>query len=106
MAPQAAIGAVVELLTATNKFIDEIAPWKLVKEDKEKTGECLSVCLEVLRVAAILLSPVMPERCEKVLTQFGCAENFTFSDALSWGVIKEGAPIKKEDILFPRISLV
>jgi methionyl-tRNA synthetase len=105
MAPQAAIGVVIELLTATNKYIDEIAPWKLVKEDKEKTGECLSVCLEVLRIAAVLLSPVMPEKCEKILLQFGISKKPTLSDAQVWGVLKEGLEIKKEDILFPRISL-
>jgi methionyl-tRNA synthetase len=105
MAPQAAVGAVIDLLSATNKFIDEIAPWKLVKEDKDKTGECLSVCLEVLRIAAILLSPVMPEKCASILSQLGVHGTPQLADAKVWGRLMDGAEIKKGEILFPRITL-
>ena len=105
MAPQNAVGTIIELLTATNKYIDILAPWKLVKEDKEKTGECLTVCLEVLRIAAILLSPVMPEKCAKILSDLHQSTSPTFEDAKKWGVLKAGSSVVKGDILFPRITL-
>ena len=105
MAPQAAVGVVIDLLTKTNQYIDAIAPWKLVKENKDKTGECLSVCLEILRIAAILLYPVMPEKCARILQDFQQPCPPQLDQAKQWGAIQIGAPVVKGEILFPRITL-
>lgn len=113
MHPQGAIIAVIELLTSTNKYIDAIAPWKLVKEGTpdamSKTAECLTATLEVLRIAAILLSPVMPTKCDDLLKRIGLPEldniNRSFESASKWGVLKKGTFIVKGDGLFGRITL-
>lgn len=105
MAPQAAVGAVVDLLTATNRYIDGIAPWKTAKEDLVLTGECLRVSLEVLRIAGILLSPVMPEKMSVLLRSFGWEKPPSFGDTANARALTAGAPVSKGDILFPRVSL-
>lgn len=104
MAPQAAVGHVVDLLSATNRYIDTVAPWKLAKEDLKTTGECLYACLEVVRIATILLSPVMPTKLQTLAGQLGLQTPGTFTDASTWGVLKAGSRIDKGEPLFPRIQ--
>ena len=45
-----------ELLVELNKYLEQTAPWKLVKTDKRKAGMVLYDCLEALRICGILLS--------------------------------------------------
>lgn len=60
---------VMYVLRLGNLFYHRQAPWKLVK-DEAKTNELLRtlfVCLEVLRVTSIILSPIVPAICKQVL---------------------------------------
>lgn len=104
MAPHAAVGHVVDLLSAANKYIDTIAPWKLAKEDMKTTGECLAACIEVLRIAGILLSPVMPSKTAQLLKDIGYTGPVTADAAHSWGETPPGTAVTKGEILFPRIQ--
>ena len=102
-APQSALTAIMELLSSTNKYIDNFAPWKLVKEDAVKTAECLVSSLEVVRIVAILLSPVMPQKMSQLLVSMGI-DNFDIDDTQIWGMLSPGTPITKGEPIFPRIN--
>lgn len=104
MAPQAAIEEIIQLLNACNKFIDEKAPWKLAKENLPLAGEVLYCALEVLRVSAILLSPVMPHKMSELLENIGAGEVASFAAAEVRMGLPSGAAIKKGEPLFPRIA--
>lgn len=101
LAPHAAIGEVVSLLSAANKYIDTMAPWKLAKEDIKLAGECLSAVYDVLRVAAALLNPVMPGKTKELFVALGYEESV---DALT--VIKERGKgkVALASPLFPRLN--
>lgn len=103
-APQAAVGHVVDLLTEANKFLENQAPWKKAKEDLNAAGETLITALEVLRIAGILLNPVMPEKTKELLKRVGANENFTFEETLIAQNLKAGTEVIKADPLFPRIQ--
>ena len=65
------------LISRTNKYIDEIAPWKLFKdEEKEKLESCMYHLVENLRKIAILLFPAMEETSNEILNQLGLNEKF------------------------------
>ncbi len=70
-----AFGEVLEkiygLMIRTNKYIDDKAPWKLGADQKELLGEILVECLAVLRVLAVLLHPVMPEKTQAIWERLG-----------------------------------
>ena len=104
MAPNLAIGHVIELLSATNRYIDTLAPWKAAKDDLPKAGETLYTALEALRISAILLSPVMPGKMATLLTQIGWTAFPAFSDATKWGLLLEGTSVSKGEGLFPRVE--
>ncbi len=63
-----------------NQLFDAKMPWKLVKEDVEATRAVLSGTLNLFRLMAIALKPVLPSYAEKVERLFGEAP-YTFADA-------------------------
>ena len=82
-----------------NQYLEENAPWKLAKTDKQKAGDVLYNAMEALRFSAVALSPVMPEKCSELLKRLG-AEN----SVLEWGGLISGVQIQKGKSLFPRID--
>ncbi len=67
-----ALEEIWKIISMTNKYIDETAPWVLVKE--EKTRELASVMYhlaENLRKIGILLKPIMDNTSKEILSQLG-----------------------------------
>jgi methionyl-tRNA synthetase len=59
------------LADKANKYFDEHAPWKLVTTDPELTQKVLTTTLNLFRIIAIYLTPVLPEFSNKVAQLFG-----------------------------------
>ena len=94
-----AIEAIMQFIRTVNKYMEENAPWKLVKDDKVAAGRILYVAGESLRLGAILLSPIMPNRSATLLDALNVeGKNF------SWGGLKPGRKLKDHEPLFPRIK--
>ncbi len=102
--PQKAIGHIVDLLTEANKYLETQAPWKVAKTDLNAAAESLVTSLEVLRIAGMLLTPVMPAKMKSLLETIGWNKPLKFSDASTWGLIAAGTPVKKAEALFPRLE--
>jgi methionyl-tRNA synthetase len=101
----ALVEEIMQLVRATNRYFEANAPWKLVKSDLTATGNVLYNCAEALRIAAVLLSPIMPERTAALLSRFGEAnEQFALDEACIWGRLRPGSQFEKGDALFPRID--
>ena len=105
--PHLALDEVFKLISRANKYIDETTPWILAKEESKKArlGGVLYNLLEALRVSLILLTPFMPESCEKAFAQIGAsADAVTWEAASAYGVLSAGTKVVKGDTLFPRID--
>ena len=89
---------IMKFVSSINKYMEEQKPWKLVKEDKVGAGTVLYTAGESMRVATILLSPVMPNRCAEVLHTFNSGKS------LEWGGLKPGVKLNDHETLFPRIQ--
>lgn len=83
-----------------NQLFDAKMPWKLVKEDVEATRAVLTGTLNLFRLMAIALKPVLPVYAAKVETLFGEAP-YTFADAAR---DVEGTPIGAYEHLAARID--
>ncbi len=99
-----AIEAVMNLLRAANKYIDEVAPWVLAKDETKKgvLEGALYHLFEVIRIATILLEPIMPSCAQKVYKQIH-TENTQF-DKLSFGA-QEVYKIQEAQVLFKRLDV-
>lgn len=105
--PNGAIFAVRRLSGAVNRYLEEKAPWKRIKEEggRETTAVTLYHAAEALRIVGTLLHPVMPERCGELLRRLGAAvEPTSFGESLVWGGLAAGAPVISGAPLFPRFD--
>ena len=107
--PRKALDEIFKVIQRANKYIDENAPWALAK-DMETNGKRLSHVLynllEATRICGILLTPFMPESCEKLFAQIGApAESRTWDAAAEWGALPETAAVTKGENLFPRLDM-
>jgi len=105
---QNALAEVFKVISRTNKYIDETAPWALGKDESQKARlACvLYNLLESLGVSAALLTPFMPESAEKIAQQIGaCAEDVSYENAGRYGVLPKDVTVHKGATLFPRIDM-
>ncbi|HMQ10689.1 MAG TPA: methionine--tRNA ligase [Oligoflexia bacterium] len=104
MAPDQAVAKIFDVLTLVNQYVDEKAPWKMAKEDVSAAGHVLGFCIETIRVCAILLQPVMPEKMQNLFCRLG-VKNTNIDQAEQFSVLNTDVKIEKADPLFPRIDL-
>ena len=93
------INDIMIFIGSINVFMEQKEPWKLVKSDKVQAGNILYHCAESLRLAAVMLSPVMPSKTKDILDILG-----TNDVELVWGKLKSGSKISTSEPIFPRIS--
>ena len=105
-APQNAIGEIFKVLNRANKYIDENAPWLLIKEEgkKPRLARVLYNLLETIRICAGLLTPFMPETCAEIAKRVGAPET-AWDDLCVFGVLPADVAVTLGDALFPRIDL-
>lgn len=105
-----AAGAVMELIHAANRYIEESEPWALAKDPAraEELALVIASVLESIRVSAHLLMPFMPQSSEEVLRRLAAADELGTTDLLAtvaWGGLKSAAPVVKGAALFPRLAI-
>ena len=93
-----AIEDVMQYIRSVNKYMENHAPWKLVKEDRDSAGRVLYTAAEALRISAVLLSPVMPNRTAVLIDALNAV-----GSPLKWGGLTPDNPLKNHEPLFPRI---
>ena len=62
---------VLRIASVGNEYFQTKQPWKLVKEDKEKTGEVLFNALALSKALAIFIEPFLPSAAEAIWAQLG-----------------------------------
>jgi len=70
---KAAIGAVMDVATAANRYLSDMEPWKLKNSDPERMASVLHVALQVVDDVKTLLTPFTPSSSAKVHAALGGA---------------------------------
>ena len=65
--PRSMSPRVFDVVAETNRYFANAEPWKLAKTDPARMRLVLYVTIETLRIAAILLQPIMPGSMGKLL---------------------------------------
>ena len=74
------------LISRTNKYIDETMPWVLAKEEeKEKLSSVMYHLIENLRKIAILIKPFMNDTADNILRQIGVKNE----SLVNWNSLKQ-----------------
>jgi len=96
-----ALKLIMLLSKKANQYFQEQAPWKEIKENREKAQNTLAVLVNMIKDISILIHPVMPSVAEKIQEQLGMEKNFSFEG------IKEqlsNHQIGKPEVLFRKIE--
>ena len=104
-----ALSTIWQLVSRTNKYIDETQPWALAK-DEAKLDELASVMVhlaESLRRIAIMLKPFLTATPKKIFEQLDCNDPLLQSwDSLKeFGMISDQSTVKKGQPIFPRLDM-
>jgi methionyl-tRNA synthetase len=101
-----AISEAMNLVKATNKFFNDRAPWILAKEGKKaELGGVLYACCEAIRIATIILYPIMPNKMRQVRSVFGLDDGtLTLDKACTFFDLKPGTRVVLQEAVFPRLE--
>ena len=105
-----AFGAVWQLIRDANAYIEEQQPWATHKAgDAAATAAVLGDCLEVLRIVALLASPVIPRAAAELWRRLGLAGAPEDAAAARRRALGRGAPPRatrwrRAPSLFPRLD--
>ncbi len=118
--------AIITLAHSSNKYIDDLAPWALFKQEKHaELAEVLYAALESARLAAYLLAPIVPKISTDIYRQLGLAIDFDLvggnnlvgSDVnvsnlsascqhhLEWGILKANDLLGEPRPIFAKLEL-
>ncbi len=96
---------IIHLLTKTNQYMEQMAPWKLIKKNKKQSALVLRTALETLYLSAVLLKPFMPNKMAQLLDSLSCPDEWPV-EHLKKGIFpKAGVLIQDIPPLFPKITL-
>ncbi len=99
-----------ELVNKANKYIEEMAPWRLAK-DSSKASRLATVMYnlaETIRVVTILCTPHMPTLPGKIWEQLGILDKkevHSWQSSKEWGAFPAGVTINRGKPIFPRIQV-
>lgn len=92
-----------------NNYISVTEPWAVIKTDAERAAAILRVCINLIRIFAILSAPIMPDVAAKMLAKLHLdAKDMPllkcFNIAKEITAVKAGQPFEVGDMLFERIT--
>ncbi|HEY3131101.1 MAG TPA: methionine--tRNA ligase, partial [Acidobacteriota bacterium] len=100
--------SVWEFISAANRYIVAREPWKLAKSPSQKSqlDEVMVNSLEVLRLLALLLRPLLPQTAADIWQCLGIDTPLQAPgwDQVRWGEFPAGTRIGPVKQLFPRID--
>lgn len=106
---------ILTLVRASNKYIDDSAPWSLFKQEKQtEVEQILYAVLESVRLSAYLLSPIVPNISNKIYQQLGFDWDFNsnqqdtgreyFTIHSSWGKLSTNKTLGKASPVFSKLE--
>ena len=110
--------AILALAQEANGYLNDRAPWKLIKQDDQRdvVAADLYAVLEAARLVAVLLSPLLPDLSERILLQLdqtplasgsqACGEPpDAWARARAWGGLRGGAALPEPSPVMARLEL-
>jgi len=94
---------IFELMSDANAYIDNQAPWKLLKSDLQRMNVVLFTVLNIIRGCSIMLLPVMPDSANKVLDILNVDNKDRYLKNINT-LISNDIKIVNPNPIFPRIE--
>ncbi len=102
-----ALEAVWNIISRTNKYIDETAPWVLAKDEalRDQLASVMSHLAASLRVVAHLIQPFMMTTSNAIMEQLGLPVVFDLENLELSGFPENVTVVSKGTPIFPRLDM-
>jgi methionyl-tRNA synthetase len=98
-----AIRVVMDLAHETNRYLDEKAPWKTIKEDRQATADSLYTAIAVISTLRTMLYPFLPfssQKLHEMLGFDGKVEDYGWK----WQQLPPGQKLQSPQPLFTKLD--
>jgi methionyl-tRNA synthetase len=101
-----ALARIMKFVSFANKYFDKEAVWHVVTEDKEKAGQILYNCIQIIRPLSVLLSPFIPDSMRDLARMLQVEESTPKSGKNNWRYkeVKAGHKLGKIEVLFKKLD--
>ena len=102
-----ALRDIVKFAREGNVYLNDKAPWHLIKEKREAAGHVFNICAQAVYTLAVLLGPFIPDTSKKILDYLNIQKEL---NDLGWNSIGEnslltGHTINKPKPLFQKLDI-
>ena len=103
-----ALREIVTFAKEGNVYLNDKAPWHLIRKNKESAGHVFNICAQAVYAFGILLAPFIPETSEKILEylNINVKVNQISWDSINEDSIKTGQKIKTPKPLFQKLDII
>lgn len=106
-----ALFQVIELARKGNKYLQDVAPWLLIKQEDDKVAiqqqidNCMHLCLQLCANIAIMSYPFLPETSAKIRHLLTVVERIIdWNNAGKIDLLKPNYPLRAPELLFRKIE--
>ncbi len=92
---RAAVRSILDMSDIGNRFFQHSEPWKVIKEDRSRTGAICHVALEIIARLMHWCSPMIPDAADKVSRYLSLDQEMK---------LVEGAVLSKPKPVYPRLE--
>jgi methionyl-tRNA synthetase len=101
-----AVGELMDLARAGNKYFNDAAPWAAMKTDRSRAATILNTTIQLEAALSLLMEPFLPFSAEKLRKMLNIPEDYA---ANGWSGIagfrlSDNHPLGKREILFSKIE--
>mgnify|MGYP000933311383 FL=1 len=105
-----ALEAIWKFISRMNKYVDETAPWLLIKDEtkNERLATVMNFLVQSLYKVAVLTAPYMPTASQKIWNQLGFSNNILEASLESvdgWNLLNEEHILGTAEPIFPRLEV-
>lgn len=98
-----AIAETMKLARIGNKYFTDMEPWKSRRENPEKCGNTLHVCLQITAALSNLFDPILPNKMATLREELNLTGDIKWND-IDEAILEHGRSIRKGEILFTKIE--
>jgi methionyl-tRNA synthetase len=101
-----AVGELMDLARAGNKYFNDEAPWSSIKTDRARCAATLNTTIQLQAALAILMEPFLPFSAEKLWRMLNATGSLRDQrwDGISQLRLPDSHPLGKREILFSKIE--
>lgn len=99
-----ALGELMNLARAGNKYLADTEPWKLIKTDEKRVQTIMNLSLQIAANLSVLMEPFLPFTAKKLSNMLNLKGNLKWNDASGINLLVPGEALNEVGLLFDKIE--